>query len=217
MLDAIIEPEWQGRYYSFNAHWADGEMMASMRDGSGDDYFILFNSAGAIILGFAHESTMASFVEGGRPHWPGLLDQVPQAFAGALAEPAFETGATSFCIWRQHDASSWSIGNITFPPIEEERYRHLDGVMREVVESWARDHDGSAHLLFMLDGDPQTYQTWVEEYYEHEVPLDAVERIYRHEPLTRDLIAALNAEVTLAMLHEDCREIGYPIAEGEEG
>jgi len=43
-LDAIISPDWEYRYYSFNSKWADGEMMASMRNGSGDDYFILFNS-----------------------------------------------------------------------------------------------------------------------------------------------------------------------------
>jgi hypothetical protein len=29
MLDAILSPEWQYRYYSFNAHWSAGEMMAS--------------------------------------------------------------------------------------------------------------------------------------------------------------------------------------------
>ncbi len=35
-LDAILCPEWQYRYYSFNAQWDVGEMMASMRNGSGD-------------------------------------------------------------------------------------------------------------------------------------------------------------------------------------
>ena len=37
MLDAILEPDWELRYYSFNSHWGEGEMMASMRDGSGDE------------------------------------------------------------------------------------------------------------------------------------------------------------------------------------
>ena len=30
MLDAILSPEWEFRYYSFNSKWAEGEMMASM-------------------------------------------------------------------------------------------------------------------------------------------------------------------------------------------
>jgi hypothetical protein len=33
MLDAIICPEWNSRYYSFNCNWSAGEAMASMRKG----------------------------------------------------------------------------------------------------------------------------------------------------------------------------------------
>ncbi|MFL5245765.1 MAG: hypothetical protein ACJ8FY_27140 [Gemmataceae bacterium] len=39
-LDAILSPEWELRYYSFNNSWAAGAACASMRNGSGDDYFI---------------------------------------------------------------------------------------------------------------------------------------------------------------------------------
>lgn len=41
LLDAIIMPEWEYRYFSFNCNWdgAGKEMMASMRDGSGAEYF----------------------------------------------------------------------------------------------------------------------------------------------------------------------------------
>lgn len=35
MLDTILMPEWEYRYYSFNSKWYLDEMMASMRDGSG--------------------------------------------------------------------------------------------------------------------------------------------------------------------------------------
>nr|WP_145406144.1 hypothetical protein [Paenibacillus xylanexedens] len=34
MLDAILMPEWQYRYYSYNAHWDVNEQMASLRDGN---------------------------------------------------------------------------------------------------------------------------------------------------------------------------------------
>ncbi len=30
MLDAILSPEWDYRYYSFNSAWGPGEEMASM-------------------------------------------------------------------------------------------------------------------------------------------------------------------------------------------
>jgi hypothetical protein len=33
ILDAILMPEWEFRYYSFDAHWGEGEMLASSRAG----------------------------------------------------------------------------------------------------------------------------------------------------------------------------------------
>ena len=38
LLDAILMPDWEYRYYSFDANWSDEEMLASMRDGSGDAF-----------------------------------------------------------------------------------------------------------------------------------------------------------------------------------
>jgi hypothetical protein len=46
MLDAILMPEWEYRYYSFNARWGEGEMMGSTRDGAGDEFFAPFNGHG---------------------------------------------------------------------------------------------------------------------------------------------------------------------------
>jgi hypothetical protein len=74
MLDAILEPEWEYRYYSFNSRWSPGEMMASMRDGSGDGYFILFDKHGAAIKGFAHESIMSLWNAEPEVIWPGMYD-----------------------------------------------------------------------------------------------------------------------------------------------
>ncbi len=115
MLDAIISPRWESRYYSFNSKWSAGEMMASMRDGSGDDYFILFNSHGAIIKGFAHESAMTPWANEPLKVWRGVLDNVPNEFQSFLSEPAFSIESTTFCIWRRYSDSSWQTGDIDYP------------------------------------------------------------------------------------------------------
>ena len=115
-------------------------MMASMRNGSGDEYFILFTAAGAAIKGFAHESPMARSIATQGKVWPSVLDRVPAEFAGFLAEPAFSMEWTTFCIWRRHTDPAWQIGDVDFPEAE--------------------DSDGSAELLAILDGDPRTYQQW---------------------------------------------------------
>jgi hypothetical protein len=194
MLDAILCPEWEDRYYSFDKQWdpAAGDAMASMRDGSGDGYFVLFTPAGAIAKGFAHEAPMAP-VHRDRPRvWPGVLDEVPAAFAGFLAEPAFSLGETTFCIWRLRRDSDWRRGAIEFPPGD--------------------DPDGSAELLRPLDGTPETYRVWAEDYYERPVSAAMVARIYSHEPLTQDLVEALSPVRRIEDLTQDLDEIGYPLA-----
>lgn len=188
LLDAILQPQWDFRYYSFNSRWKDGEQMASMRDGSGDEYYLLFTSAGAIMKGFAHEAEMTPYRVEPPQIWPGVLDAVPQVFTPFLSESAFEREATTFCIWREYADAEWRRGSITFPKGE--------------------DPDGSADLLAILDGAPRTYQAWAEEYYEQDIDLAAVQHIYQHQPITDADVKSLNPEMSLTALQEDLAEIG---------
>jgi len=189
-LDAIMMDEWDYRYFSFDANWGEGETLASMRDGSGDSYFILFNSFGAIIKGYGHESAMAAYTVDSGKVWPGVLDGLPPEFETVLTDPAFVAEETSFCIWRKYSDSDWQTGKIDFPGEE--------------------DPDGSADLLFVLDGSPDTYQQWAGEYYESTIPLDAVQEVYRHKPLTQQLVSRLNSERRIDDLDSDLDEIRYP-------
>jgi len=192
MLDAILEPEWEYRYYSFNSKWDEKEEMASMRDGSGDSYFVLFKSQGIILKGFANESPMGIYaIETGHP-WPGVLEDVPAEFKDFLAEPAFSLNETSFCMWNLPGSKDWRIGNINFPE--------------------GPDPDGSGQLLNILDGNPYTYLTWAEEYFGRTLKSESIERVYRHEPLTAELVNNLNPDISINDLKEDIIEIGYPIA-----
>jgi hypothetical protein len=56
-LDAVLCAEWEGRLYSFNQAWSPdrGERMASMRNGSGDDWFLVFAPGGGFLKAFWHE------------------------------------------------------------------------------------------------------------------------------------------------------------------
>src|SRR6187402_2810137 len=115
MLDAILSPEWEYRYYSFNSHWSKREQMGSMRDGCGDGLFALFNAAGCFLKGFAHESPMSPYSRQPKQVWPGVLESVPSAFAAALKEPAFSMEDTTFCVWRLSGDETWQRGRIEFP------------------------------------------------------------------------------------------------------
>lgn len=190
MLDAIAMENWEYRYYSFDAHWGNDEMLASMRNGSGDSYFILFTPVGAVIKGYAHESTMARHtVHSGRV-WPGVLDHVPPEFEKLLNDPALALEETSFCIWRRQNDPEWQTGRIDFPDDE--------------------DPDGSGGLLFALNGDVGTYAEWAAEYYERAVPVESVAEVYSHKPLTPQLVLRLSSNRSLEDLQFDIAEIGYP-------
>lgn len=193
LLDAILSPEWQFRYYSFNAAWGTGEQMGSMRNGCGDDFFAHFSPAGCWLKGFAHEYPMSLYRRKPSRPWPGVLDTVPVEFANCLREPAFRVEDVTFCIWRRYVDQDWQVGTVEFPPSHPEP-----------------DPDGARFLLADLDGRPESYRDWATGYYERDIDLSAVAHVYQHRPLTPELIARLNSEVLLEELAADINEIGYP-------
>lgn len=187
MLDAIICPEWEYRYYSYNSKWGQGEEMASMRNGCGDDWFLLFGPYGAALKGFAHE-----FPQAEDPSFPSRIQEtVPATFESFLKEPAFSMERATFCLWSRPIDAHWS-------------------VVAPANGSTSPEKDGSAELLGIFDRDPRTYQLWAVDYYERDFPLIAVQSVYEHRPLTNDLVKALNAEIVPSDLTSDALEIGYP-------
>ncbi|MGW3137048.1 hypothetical protein [Streptomyces sp. NPDC001139] len=195
MLEACLSPEWADRYHSFDDHWSEGESMASMRNGGGDEYSIVFSAAGAYVRGFDHESPMSPYVEDGP--WPGVVDEVPDVFRSCVEEPAFSDDGmprVTACLWREAGDSSWRTGTIDFPDA------HTD------------DPDGADYLFQLLvDRSPEAFRAWAEDYYEVPVDLEAVRHVFSSRPLTEELVRSLNSGIALADLAGDIAEIGYPV------
>lgn len=195
MLDAVLSPDWEYRYHSFDTDWADGEEMASMRDGSGNEYSIAFSAAGAYIRCFDHESPMSPYGNDGEP-WPGVIDDVPELFRRFVEEPAFtdedDVPVVTACMWRGPTDDRWHHGVIDFP-------------------AGNLDPDGAAGLCELLvDRSPEAFRSFAEDYYEVPVDLEAVRHVYALRPLSQKLVSSLNPEVTLADLAADIAQIGYP-------
>ncbi|WP_373973671.1 hypothetical protein NT239_08335 [Chitinibacter sp. SCUT-21] len=133
MLDAIICPEWEYRYYSFNSQWGPGEEMASMRNGSGDDWFLLFDSAGAAIKGFAHELNDDPALA------QNIQAQVPPDFASFLNEPAFSMQNATFCYWRKSTDTAWTKVKST---LSEDGTEMLELIVSGPMgyKTWAEDY-----------------------------------------------------------------------------
>jgi hypothetical protein len=183
VLDAIMSPEWQFRYYSFDAHWGENEMMASMRNGEGDQWCAVICEAGIGLVGLAHEAPAFRF---GRPQdW--IFRDLPEVFReNVMGEPAFDAENVSFCVWRLATDDRWRSG------------------APEGVE------DGSGDLLSILDGDPRRYVEFARSYFEVEIAVDDVRAVYSHSPITPTLLARLNAEAEFDALAVELGRIGYP-------
>lgn len=192
MLDAILCTEWDLRYFSFDTRWSENESMGSMRNGSGDDWFILFGEFGAAIKGLAHEASIA----GDKVLVSEVQSQVPKAFSSFVTEPAFGMDWLSYCYWRGSIDSSWN------------RVIHPDPAL-------SSSKDGSAEYLALLVEPATSYQEFAKWYHELNIPADAIESIYNHTPLSERLVSSLNPEVSLAQAKEDAAEIGYPVGDAD--
>lgn len=180
MLDAILCPEWEDRYYSFNAAWGTKEQMASMRNGCGDDWFLLFDPAGAALKGYAHELEMDE------AYAAKIQSEVPPEFASFLNEPSFCMTHATFCYWRRNNDLEWSQVN--------------SGISDTIAEE----------MLDLLISGPSAYQEWIQEYLEKDISLDGIVAIFNHSPLHEDLVKSLNPEADMGAVLKEAAEIGYP-------
>jgi hypothetical protein len=204
VAEDIISNKPEFKYYNFNSNWDKDVSVFSMDNGSGDFFFIIFSKDGVLIKGFAHEYFMS-------PHndnkdnkykgkvWPGVLDEIPVELSTLLDDPAFDKENTTFCIWRLKEDEYWKIGDIDFPSRRSYMGQTYDGY----------DPDGSIFLLELLDGDIEKFVKWIKEYYEKDVSIDVIQKIFNHEEITEDMVNKLNPKKSLKDIKDVFKESGY--------
>ncbi|ANZ40415.1 hypothetical protein BBK82_34765 [Lentzea guizhouensis] len=193
-LDVVLDPDSDVRYHLYDTEWAPGEELASMYDGAGNEYSVVFTAAGAFVRGFDHESSMSPYASDDDKPWPGVVDSVPDVFRACVEEPAFcddLVPRVTVCLWREHGDSAWRHGDIAFP----------EG-----------DEDGADWMFALLTaGTPEAFQDWAQDYYGEPVDLDAVRHFYAGRPLTADVVTALNPAVTPAAIADELAALGHPV------
>lgn len=108
-LDAILCEDWGSRYYSFDVAWGGDHRMASMRNGCGDEWFILFAPGGVFVKAFWHEYPHEDVAT--------IYSGLPSALQPQLVEPAFSMEHVTFGGW--HDGASWTLRGNDEPMREE--------------------------------------------------------------------------------------------------
>lgn len=190
VLDLILSPEWQYRYYSFNAHWSSREQMASMRDGCGDEWWLVFHDSGwAALKGLGHESSAWSEMR--ETLSDAIRSALPPEVAEFAQEAAFRWDETSFSYFWLPTNGVWKRAND--------------------LTAFAQLATGEEKLLRHLCGTAADYADFAGDYYEADIPLDIVTLIFNQLPLTSVMVNALNADTTLEQIEEELAEIDYPI------
>ncbi|MEH1899941.1 MAG: hypothetical protein V7L04_00575 [Nostoc sp.] len=62
----------------------------------------------------------------------------------------------------------------------------------------------------IFEDTPTKYKNWAEQYYELALPETEILAIFEHQPLSNELIQAINPDNSLEELEEDITQIGYP-------
>jgi hypothetical protein len=194
VLEAILCPEPRWRYFAFNAAFAPGERVARANSATGDGWLFWFAPQGVVIRGFDHESPVSPWGRDPVAPWPGLFDGLPEKLRHGPRLEVDGVESVTFCLWWDLDDLGWRSGVVAQPDAEY------------------ADPDGSEWLLAELDG-PAAYQIHAQEFHERGVPLDAITQLYRHEPLTEQMIRAVDPNADTVVALATAMAVGYPVAE----
>jgi hypothetical protein len=194
MLDVVLDgfaPK-----HGYFPGWREGVDLATMENGSGDLYGIVFDPAGVFLYGFDHECDATPWREWPRAHWPGLLEGLPAALAHYPADPELQFEGffdATVCAWRETGATSWQCGPVVFEPGESDGASWLFGVLT----------DGSAEAVC----------SDAEDYYERPVDRQAVDALLAGAPLNPRTVGALNPAAAFEAMAERARLLGYAVAD----
>jgi len=192
-LDAVLSPEWDFRFFSYDREWSPGQRLASMRDGSGNDYRMLFSDDAAVVRAFDHESDLSPWGRDDGSLIPGLLDRYPDSLRFFIDEAAFRTpgapGADlTFCAWRLAGPGPWLVGSI-------------------------EDDGGAAELLdVVLDGTAHGYRRYAIDYFEVDPGVEVINAFLTLHPADPAVVTRLNPEADPVETLAELRSMGYPVA-----
>lgn len=171
-------------------------------DGGGNTLDAVFCAAGALLVGFDHESPLSPWaVKKGKGRiFAGLLDRLPavmhplfcqdgplydeeETFTGRLGERDHELPPLTFATWWA--GGRWEAGPIAFPTFGD------------------HESDGASFLTCaLLEG-----ASWFAE--QHDMDEVALEQVLAHEPLDESLIRSLRPEADAPRILTLAREAGY--------
>lgn len=211
-LEIVMCRDKKFRYYFYNPNWGDNEEIFELRNGCGSvksgcnsHMIVLFCKDGCVINGFDNESydseIIWTFDDDGDMQLRKLDDKerenilkmerikqgLPEVFHNFMYGEIVKNMKTTFCIWKTRDGK-WDRSEMT-----------------------DKQKDGSAEMLDILNKNPKKYISFCHWYYEKNIPLNIVEKVYNGEPFTREMVEGLNNKIDdIDLVKEELNKMGYP-------
>lgn len=204
MLDAILDPQGEFRYFTFDQYWGEQQAMAAMRDGEGSHYFILFGKneaatqpAVTFAIGKLYDKALKSQGLTAKLDIELLkdIDKANKALLQSfLDETAFDNDDASLYFYQFNDSPTWS----ALPEMTDIPFLGFLANQEAAYAPWASDY----------------HEAVDDEHSEVEIDAEVVAAIFAHQPLNKEMIYRLNPLVNLEQLVEDILDIGYPVDMG---
>lgn len=169
ILDMIMVPKEDDWLRLVNFYKTDAEFRYILDNGSGDKLTVIFAAKGVMIVGFDHENELNQFAadEWDSNFFEYTYSNMPEELKQLLSEE--EKDETTFCMWCT-DGTNW-------------------------MQNETEDNDGGKeYLLGYIRHNAEEWCEWAEEYYDTEVALELVQKVFRGELLGEDDIVNLNPE-----------------------
>ena len=192
LLDEIIEPQFDMRYFSYDVDWDAREELASMRDGEGSFFFVWFSPHGVVIRGYDKESAAAKEP----PSQSDLFEGLPTALDAVRTEPAFLVDQLTFAIWRATEDDRYRVGKLPKAPK-------------------AQDFDGSGRLLACLESHPANFIAYAKAYHEVAVKMRDVERFFDRSTIREEDVLHIHPAADVAAALESARQLGFKTSTSE--
>lgn len=170
-----------------------------MDNGGGDEYSIVFSSAGVYVRGFDHHSELNTYSQSDTGAlWPGLTDGLPAPFHPYVADPAFrhdEEPTMTVCLWRLSTDSGWHTSRTVHLDEEDSNGDGSDWMFGHLIDWSAESMAEHYRDYFDLPDDP-----------DHAV----LHAIMDGTPITAGLVYQLNPDIDLAIVIEEAAICGIP-------
>ena len=170
VLDIIMNSEEDAWLRRVQKYSSEGEAYC-FSNGSGDEMDIFFEENGVFIRGFDHENDLNQF---GADEWDDSF--FAETYAGIpenfleIYEDGEQKEYMTFCMWYDYGAACWR---------------------QNITEG---DDGGKDFLLSCICKNAEEWAEWAEYYYEADIDLEVVRKVYSGGKLTAEDIKRLNEE-----------------------